>query len=43
MIVVQINGIEPQGKPWTLGSGASPGELNRPFPSAEAAREGGLK
>ena len=38
-----INGIEPQGKTWTLGSGANPGELNRPFLSAETVREGGLK
>ena len=31
-----INGIKPQGKPWTLFSGASPGELNHTFSSAEA-------
>ncbi|HUS86760.1 MAG TPA: tRNA (5-methylaminomethyl-2-thiouridine)(34)-methyltransferase MnmD [Bacteroidales bacterium] len=38
-----INGIKPQGKPWTLFSGASPGELNHNFSSAVAEREGGLK
>ncbi|MFN2379170.1 MAG: hypothetical protein ABR519_03045 [Bacteroidales bacterium] len=38
-----INGIIPQGKTWTLLSGASPGEFNHTLSSAEAEREGGLK
>ena len=39
---LKINWYEPQGKPWTLISGASPGELDQTFLSAEAEREGGL-
>ncbi|MCK4466124.1 MAG: DEAD/DEAH box helicase, partial [Bacteroidales bacterium] len=38
-----INGIKPQGKPWTQNSDASIGELTTSFSSAEAEREGGLK
>jgi len=37
-----INGNKPQGKPSALFPGASPGELNHNFASAEALREGGL-
>ena len=37
-----LNGIKPQGKLWTLVSGASSGELNQAFSSAVAEREGGL-
>ncbi|MFN2380283.1 MAG: hypothetical protein ABR519_08780 [Bacteroidales bacterium] len=41
--MVLLNGIIPQGKPWTLLSGASPGEFTHTLSSAEAEREGGLK
>ncbi len=35
--------LTPRVEPWTLLSGASPGEFNHTLSSAEAEREGGLK
>ncbi len=35
--------LNPRVEPWTLLSGASPGEFNHTLSSAEAEREGGLK
>jgi len=34
-IKLKINWYEPQGKPWTLNSGASSGELTHTFLSAD--------